>query len=57
MLKLSDYPKDKYSAYFEIIDNGAVKVARIYDRETGEAIEHKGPPEDWIKTEMAKRKI
>ena len=57
MLKVNDYPREKYSAYFEVVDNGKEVVARIYDRKTGEVIEHKGPPENWIKTEMEKRKV
>lgn len=57
MLKVKDYPKEKYSAYFEIVEGGSEVIARIYDRKTGEVAEHKGPPENWIKTEMAKRKI
>lgn len=58
MVKVKDYPKEKYSAYFEVVDEGSEMVARIYDRKTGKVTEHrsKGSPDSWVKTEMAKHK-
>ena len=59
MINASDYPKDKYSAYFEVVTDGDDWVARVYERKTGKMVEGsgKGSPDKWIKAEMAKRKV
>lgn len=64
MIEASEYPKAKYSAYFEVLNDPQMVapddwMARIYSYEGKLLAEQrgKGTPDKWIKSEMSKRKV
>lgn len=58
-MKIKDYPKDRYSAYFEVVPHGNGQwTARLYAYDGAVLAEKRGSgsPDVFLKAEMAKHK-